>query len=182
MPASPYAIAKVAAHNLVRNYRKSYGLHASCGILFNHEGPLRGETFVTQKIIKAVHAIKSGKQDKLELGNIYAYRDWGYANEYTEAMRLMLDRDVPDDYVIATGETHTVEEFLHEAFRLAGLDASRHLVINDIYKRPHEVPYLKGDCRKAKEKLLWEPQTKFKELVKIMFDAGRWKKIITRMR
>jgi GDPmannose 4,6-dehydratase len=171
MPASPYACAKVFAHGLVRNYREGYKIHASSGILFNHESPRRGETFVTRKITRAAARIKLGMQDFLTLGNLEAKRDWGYAKDYVEAMWLMLQQDQPDDYVIATGETHSVEEFLHETFDLAGLDVKKHLKIDNRLFRPHEVPLLHGDMSKAKTKLNWVPKTNFKELVRIMYHA-----------
>jgi len=170
MPASPYACAKVFAHNICRNYRESYGMHISSGILFNHESPRRGETFVTRKITRAAASIKLGLQNKLYLGNLEAKRDWGYAGDYVEAMWLMLQQDVPDDYVIATGETHTVEEFLVEVFDYAGLNVSDYVEIDERLFRPHEVPLLLGDPTKAKEKLGWEPRVKFKELARMMYD------------
>jgi len=169
-PASPYACAKVYAHHLVRNYRESYDLHASSGILFNHESPRRGETFVTRKITKAAARIKLGLQGKLHLGNLDAKRDWGFAGDYTRAMWLMLQQDQPDDYVIATGETHTVKEFLEEVFRLAGLGIEKHVRISERLFRPHEVPLLLGDATKAKLNLGWEPKIKFKELAKLMYE------------
>jgi GDPmannose 4,6-dehydratase len=171
MPASPYACAKVFAHGLTRNYRESYGTHASSGILFNHESPRRGETFVTRKITLAAARIKLGLQDKIALGNLDALRDWGYAKDYVAAMWLMLQQDRPDDYVVATGETHTVREFLNEVFQIAGLDVDRHLVIDERLRRPHEVPWLEGDYSKAKEKLGWVPKTTFKELARLMYES-----------
>lgn len=171
MPASPYACAKVFAHGLVRNYRLGYRIHASSGILFNHESPRRGETFVTRKITLAAARIKLGLQDKISLGNLDALRDWGYAKDYVEAMWLMLQQDNPDDYVIATGESHTVREFLDEVFSLAELDVDKHLVIDERLKRPHEVPLLMGDMTKAKTKLNWQPKTSFKGLAKLMYEA-----------
>ena len=171
MPASPYACAKVFAHGLTRNYREGYKLHASSGILFNHESPRRGETFVTRKITLAAARIKLGLQDKISLGNLDARRDWGYARDYVEAMWLMLQQEYPDDYVIATGETHSVHEFLEEVFELAQLDVQKHLIIDKRLERPHEVPLLLGDPTKAKLKLGWEPKTKFKELAKLMYEA-----------
>jgi len=171
MPASPYACAKVFAHGLTRNYSESYGIHASSGILFNHESPRRGETFVTRKITLAAARIKLGLQDKITLGNLDALRDWGYAKDYVEAMWLMLQQEKPDDYVVATGETHTVREFLDEVFQIAGLDVDKHLVIDDRLKRPHEVPWLEGDCTKAREKLGWVPKTTFKRLAKLMYES-----------
>jgi GDPmannose 4,6-dehydratase len=170
MPASPYACSKVFAHNLCRNYREAYGMHVSSGILFNHESPRRGETFVTRKITQAASKIKMGLQDKLYLGNLHAKRDWGFAGDYVEAMWLMLQQTEPDDYVIATGETHTVEEFLHEVFEYAGLDVNEYVEIDERLFRPHEVPLLLGDPAKAKEKLGWEPRVKFKELARMMYD------------
>lgn len=170
-PASPYACAKLYAHNICRNYREGYGLHISCGILFNHEGPRRGETFVTRKITQAAAKIKLGKQEVLELGNLDAKRDWGYAADYTYGMWLMLQQDEPDDYVLATGETHTVKEFLEEVFKHAGLNVEEHVRINKKYFRPHEVPVLLGDATKAQEKLGWKPKIGFKELAKLMYEA-----------
>ena len=169
-PASPYACAKVFGHNLVRNYRESYGMHASSGILFNHESPRRGETFVTRKITMAAARIKLGLQDKLFLGNLDAKRDWGYAGDYVEAMWLMLQQENPDDYVIATGETHTVREFLECVFDHAELDVNKHVSIDSRLFRPHEVPLLLGDASKAKQALNWEPKVKFKDLAKLMYD------------
>ncbi|MGF1678949.1 MAG: GDP-mannose 4,6-dehydratase [Candidatus Methylacidiphilales bacterium] len=170
-PRSPYAAAKVYAHWITVNYRESYQLHASSGILFNHESPRRGETFVTRKITRAVARIKVGLQQKLYLGNLDAQRDWGFAKEYVEAMWLMLQQDNPDDYVIATGETHTVREFLEEAFQHVGLDWEKYVAFDERYLRPAEVDLLIGDPAKAKKQLGWEPRTKFNELVKIMVDA-----------
>ena len=170
MPASPYACAKVFAHNLVRNYRESYDLYACCGILFNHESPRRGETFVTRKITLAAAMIKEGLQDKLYLGNLDAHRDWGFAGDYVEAMWLMLQQEKPEDFVISTGETHSVKEFLEFVFEAAGLDVDQHVEIDERLFRPHEVPYLLGDCTKAKEKLGWSPKIAFKELAKLMFE------------
>tara|TARA_Y100000592_G_scaffold99477_2_gene175674 strand:- start:2598 stop:3587 length:990 start_codon:yes stop_codon:yes gene_type:complete len=171
MPASPYACSKVFAHNLCRNYRESYDMHVSSGILFNHESPRRGETFVTRKITKAAARIKMGLQDKLYLGNLKAKRDWGFAGDYVEAMWLMLQQENPDDYVIATGETHTVEEFLYEVFNYAGLEIGEYVEIDERLFRPHEVPLLLGDASKAKQNLGWEPKVKFKELAQMMYDA-----------
>lgn len=170
MPASPYACAKVFAHNLVRNYRESYGIHASSGILFNHESPRRGETFVTRKITLAAARIKLGLQEKLYLGNLEAKRDWGHAKDYVEAMWLMTQKEHASDYVISTGETHSVREFLEEVFSCAGLDPYEHLEIDERLLRPHEVPYLLGDSSKAKRDLLWEPKYKFKDLAKDMYE------------
>jgi len=170
-PRSPYAAAKVYSHWITVNYRESYGLHASSGILFNHESPRRGETFVTRKITRAVARIKAGLQDKVYLGNLDAKRDWGYAPEYVEAMWRMLQQDKPDDYVVATGETHTVQEFLEVAFARAGLDSKKHMAFDKRYLRPAEVDLLIGDASKAKKKLGWEPKVKFKQLAEIMVDA-----------
>ncbi len=170
MPASPYACAKVFAHNLVRNYRESYDLFACSGILFNHESPRRGETFVTRKITLAAAMIKEGMQDKLYLGNLDAHRDWGFAGDYVEAMWLMLQQEKPEDFVISTGETHSVKEFLEFVFEAAGLDISEHVEIDERLFRPHEVPYLLGDCTKAKEKLGWTPKITFKKLAKLMYE------------
>ncbi len=170
-PRSPYAAAKVYAHWITVNYRESYGLHASSGILFNHESPRRGETFVTRKITRAIARIKAGLQDKVYLGNLEAKRDWGYAPEYVEAMWRMLQQDQPDDYVVATGETHTVQEFLDVAFARAGLDPKKHVAFDKRYLRPAEVDLLIGDASKAKKKLGWEPKVKFKQLAEIMVDA-----------
>ena len=170
-PASPYACAKVYAHHLVRNYRESYGLHASSGILFNHESPRRGETFVTRKITMAAARIKLGLQDKLYLGNLDAMRDWGFAGDYVKMMWLMLQQEEPDDYVIATGETHTVKEFLKVVFEYAGLDIEQHVEQDERLFRPHEVPLLLGDATKAEEKLNWKPQVRFKELAIMMYES-----------
>ena len=170
-PASPYACSKVFAHGLTRNYREGYKIHASSGILFNHESPRRGETFVTRKITLAAARIKHGIQSEIELGNLHALRDWGYAKDYVEAMWLMLQQNRADDYVIATGETHTVREFLDEVFELAGLDPDKYLKINERLYRPHEVPILMGDAEKARNKLGWEPKTSFKELAKLMYES-----------
>jgi GDPmannose 4,6-dehydratase len=170
-PRSPYGAAKMYSYWITVNYRESYGMHASNGILFNHESPRRGETFVTRKITRAVAHIKAGLQDKLFLGNLDAKRDWGYAKEYVEAMWLMLQQDKPDDYVIATNETHTVREFLEVAFGHVGLDWKKHVEIDPRYFRPAEVDLLIGDYSKAKQKLGWEPKTKFADLTKLMVDA-----------
>lgn len=170
-PRSPYGCAKVFAYWITKNYRESYGLHASNGILFNHEGPRRGETFVTRKITRAVARIKAGVQKKLYLGNLDAQRDWGYAKEYVQGMWLMLQQDLPDDYVLATGETHTVREFVDLAFRHVGLDWRDYVEYDDRYARPAEVDLLIGSPIKAKRKLGWEAKTKFEDLVKLMVDA-----------
>ncbi|HEX4719708.1 MAG TPA: GDP-mannose 4,6-dehydratase [Thermoleophilaceae bacterium] len=170
-PRSPYAVAKLAAYWAAVNYREAYGTFASNGILFNHEAPRRGETFVTRKITRALARIKHGLQDKLFLGNLDAKRDWGYAPDYVEAMWRMLQHDTPDDFVIATGETHSVREFLEAAFGHAGLDWEEHVEIDPRYFRPSEVDVLLGDASKAKEKLGWEPTVRFEELVRIMVDT-----------
>ena len=170
-PRSPYACAKVYAYWLTVNYRESYNLHASNGILFNHESPRRGETFVTRKITRAATRIKLGLQDALYLGNMDAKRDWGYAKDYVEMMWMMLQQDRPDDYVVATNETHSVREFVEETFALLDLDWKEHVKHDARYERPAEVELLIGDPAKAKRQLGWEPKVKFKELVKIMVDA-----------
>lgn len=170
-PRSPYGCAKVYAYWITTNYRESYGLHASNGILFNHESPRRGETFVTRKITRALARIKAGLQEKIFLGNLDAKRDWGFAKEYVEAMWLMMQQDEPDDYVIATGKTYSVREFLKVAFEYVGLDFERHVAFDERYVRPAEVELLVGDYSKAKEKLGWEPKTGFEDLVKLMVDA-----------
>jgi len=170
-PRSPYAVAKLYAYWMVINYRESYNMFNCNGILFNHESPRRGETFVTRKITKALAKIVAGKQDKLYLGNIDAKRDWGYAKDYVEAMWLMLQQDTPDDYVIATGETYSVKDFLTEAFKAVNLDWEKYVEIDSRYFRPAEVELLIGDPTKAKQKLNWTPKTSFKELVKTMVEA-----------
>lgn len=170
-PRSPYGCAKLYSHWLTVNYRESYGLHASSGILFNHESPRRGEIFVTRKITRAVAHIRAGLQRKLYLGNLDAKRDWGYAKEYVEAMWLMLQQDEPDDYVIATNETHSVREFLQIAFEHVGLDWRQYVEIDPKYFRPAEVDLLIGDYSKAKQKLGWEPNVRFEELTCLMVDA-----------
>jgi GDPmannose 4,6-dehydratase len=170
-PRSPYAVSKVAGFWATVNYRESYGLYAANGILFNHESPRRGEAFVTRKITRAVAHIVAGLQDKLYLGNLDSKRDWGYAKEYVEAMWLILQQDQPDDYVIATGETHSVREFLEEAFNLVGLDWQKYVVHDPRYLRPAEVDLLVGDASKASRQLKWQPKTTFKALVKLMVEA-----------
>ena len=167
-PRSPYACAKLYSYWITVNYRESYDMYACNGILFNHESPRRGETFVTKKITHAIAKILNKEQDKLYLGNLDSKRDWGYAKDYVEAMWLMLQQEKADDYVIATGETHSVREFLDEAFGLVGLDWKKYVEIDPRYYRPAEVDLLLGDPAKAKEKLRWKPKTTFKELVKIM--------------
>lgn len=170
-PRSPYGCAKMYAYWLTVNYRESYNLHASNGILFNHESPRRGETFVTRKITRAATRIKMGLQDKLYMGNLDAKRDWGYAKEYVEMMWVMLQQDNPDDYVVATNETHSVKEFIQETFGLLDLEWEKYVEYDARYERPSEVDLLIGDPAKAKKQLGWEPKVKFKELVKIMTEA-----------
>jgi GDPmannose 4,6-dehydratase len=170
-PRSPYGAAKVYSYWMTVNYRESYNLHASNGILFNHESPRRGETFVTRKITRAVARIKAGVQKKLYLGNLEAKRDWGYAPEYVEAMWMMLQQEKPDDYVIATGETHSIREFLDLSFRHAGLEWEKYVEIDPRYYRPAEVDVVIGDASKAKKQLGWTPKTSFTELVWIMTEA-----------
>lgn len=170
-PRSPYACAKLYSHWLTVNYRESYDMFACSGILFNHESPRRGETFVTRKITRALADIMAKKADKLYLGNLDAKRDWGFAGDYVEAMWLMLQQPEADDYVIATGETYSVKEFLDEAFGYAGLDWKKHVEISEKYFRPAEVDLLIGDSSKARQKLGWKPKVNFKGLVKMMVDA-----------
>ena len=170
-PRSPYGCAKLYSHWLTVNYRESYGIFACSGILFNHESPRRGQTFVTRKITCGIAEILAKKIDKIYLGNLDAKRDWGFAGDYVEAMWLMLQQPAPDDYVIATGETHSVREFLEEAFGIVGLDWQKYVEIDPKYFRPAEVDLLIGDSSKAKEKLGWEPKVKFKDLVKMMVEA-----------
>jgi GDPmannose 4,6-dehydratase len=170
-PRSPYGAAKVYAYWATVNYRESYDIFACNGILFNHESPRRGETFVTRKITRAAARIKNGLENKLYLGNLDAKRDWGYAKEYVEAMWLMLQQDEADDYVIATGETHSVGEFLEEAFSYVGLDWRDYVEIDPKYYRPAEVDLLIGDASKAKANLGWQPKTTFRELVRLMVDS-----------
>lgn len=170
-PRSPYAAAKVYAYWMVRNYRDGYGLFACNGILFNHESPRRGETFVTRKITRGIAQILAGRSSVLYLGNLSAKRDWGYAPEYVEVMWKMLQADAPDDYVIGTGEPHSVEEFLAEAFAYVDLDRDKHIKIDPRHYRPTEVNELRADAGKAREKLQWVPRIMFQDLVKIMVDA-----------
>jgi GDPmannose 4,6-dehydratase len=170
-PRSPYACAKVYAHWQTINYRESYGMFACNGILFNHESPRRGETFVTRKITRAIARIVGNQQKKLYLGNLDAKRDWGYAKDYVEAMWLMLQQETPDDYVVSTGETHSVREFLEEAFAYVNLKWEDYVEIDPRYFRPAEVELLLGDSTKAKQKLGWEPKVTFKALVELMVDA-----------
>ena len=166
-PRSPYGVAKVYAHQICVNYRESYGMHVSCGILFNHEGEYRGEEFVTRKITKSVAQIAQGKLDKIRLGTLEPKRDWGYAGDYVEAMWLMMQQQTPNDYVIATGKTHSVRDFLSAAVKAAGLkgDPEDYVIIDDNYKRPAEVDLLVGDASKAKKVLGWEPKVNFEDLV-----------------
>jgi GDPmannose 4,6-dehydratase len=171
LPRSPYAAAKVYAHWMTINYREGYGLFACNGILFNHESPRRGETFVSRKITKAAARIKLGKQDKVFLGNLDAKRDWGYAKDYMDAIWLMMQQEKADDYVIATGETHSVRELLDEAFGHLDLDWKKYVEIDPRYYRPTEVDALQGDASKAREKLGWEPKVRFQELVRLMVEA-----------
>jgi len=170
-PRSPYAVAKVAAYWSTVNYREAYGMFAVNGVLFNHESPRRGETFVTRKITRAVARIKAGLQDKLYMGNLDAERDWGYAPDFVEAMWLMLQADEPDDFVVATGEKHSVREAIEVAFAHVGLDPDEHIEIDPRYFRPAEVDSLLGDATKARENLGWEPKVRFRELIELMVDA-----------
>jgi GDPmannose 4,6-dehydratase len=172
-PRSPYAVAKVAAHWMTINYRESYGMFAATGILFNHESPRRGETFVTRKITRALARVEAGLQEKLYLGNLDAKRDWGYTPDYTDAMWRILQADEPDDFVIATGEMFSVRDFLDEAANHMGLDWHDFVEFDERYLRPAEVDALQGDPAKAREKLGWTPTVTFKELVQIMVDADR---------
>jgi GDPmannose 4,6-dehydratase len=172
-PVSPYGASKLFSYWIARNYRDSYGMFAANGILFNHESPRRGETFVTRKITRAIGAILRGEQDELILGNLDAKRDWGYAPEYVEGMWLMLQADEPDDYVLATGETHSVQEFLETAFGHSQLDWRAFVEIDSRYFRPTELNQLVGDASKARRKLGWEPRVSFDELVRLMTDADR---------
>ncbi len=170
-PRSPYAVSKVAAHWYAINYREAYDLFICNGILFNHESPRRGETFVTRKITRAVGRIREGLQDRLYLGNLEARRDWGFAGDYVEAMWLMLQQDEPRDYVVATGESHSVGEFVEAAFAYAGLDWSRHVVVDPRYFRPAEVDHLRGDAGRARTLLGWKPRVDFDTLIRMMVDA-----------
>jgi len=170
-PRSPYACAKVYAYWITVNQREAYGLHASNGILFNHESPRRGENFVTRKITRAVARIRAGLQDKLFMGNLDAQRDWGYAREYVEAMWRIVQQPEPDDYVVATGETHSVQEFLELAFARAGLNWKKYVKVDPQFYRPTEVDRLVGNAGKARRKLGWKPEIKFAALVQLMVDA-----------
>jgi GDPmannose 4,6-dehydratase len=180
-PRSPYGVAKVYGHWITVNYRESYGLHASSGMLFNHESPRRGIEFVTRKISYGVARIKEGLQEKLHLGNLDSQRDWGFARDYVRAMWLMLQQDEADDYVIATGETHSVREFCEAAFARAGLDYKDHVVVDEKFFRPAEVDLLVGDPSKAAEKLGWRPEVSFRQLAELMVDADlelvQWQKM-----
>ncbi|SHI68740.1 GDP-mannose 4,6-dehydratase [Desulfofundulus thermosubterraneus] len=179
-PRSPYGVAKVYGHYITVNYRESYGLFACSGILFNHESPRRGLEFVTRKVSDGVARIKLGLAGELRLGNLDSRRDWGYAGDYVQAMWLMLQQDEPDDYVIATGETHSVRELVEIAFSHAGLDWQKYVVVDPRLYRPAEVDLLQGDYSKARSKLGWEPRVSFPELVRMMVDAdlARWEKIL----
>ena len=170
-PRSPYGCSKAFAHHITVNYRESYGMHASCGILFNHESPRRGETFVTRKITRAVSRIRLGLQEELYLGNLKARRDWGYALDYVRAMWLMLQQDLPSDYVVGTGEAHSVQEFVEIAFAHAGLDWREYVMVDPQYFRPAEVDDLRADASKAREVLGWEPTVTFEDLARMMVDA-----------
>ncbi|RBY87409.1 GDP-mannose 4,6-dehydratase [Blastococcus sp. TF02A-26] len=171
-PRSPYGVAKVYGHYMTINYRESYGMHASSGILFNHESPRRGPEFVTRKVSQAVARIVLGLQQKLELGNLDARRDWGFAGDYVEAMWLMLQQDTPDDYVISTGETHSIRELLDVAFAHAGIDDwTSYVELNPAFLRPAEVDLLIGDCSKAREALGWQPKVGFEDMIRMMVDA-----------
>ncbi len=170
-PRSPYAAAKVYAHAIVVNYREAYGMFACNGILFNHESPRRGENFVSRKVTRGVAEIKLGQREQLALGNLEAKRDWGYAKDYVDAMWTMLQQDAPDDYIIATGETHSVRELCEVAFSHVGLDYRRYVVVDEAYFRPTEVDLLLGDASKARDKLGWKPSVSFEGLIRMMVDA-----------
>jgi GDPmannose 4,6-dehydratase len=170
-PISPYAISKMAAHDITKMYRNAFGMHCSCGICFNHESPRRGTEFVTKKITATVAAIKDGTMDKLRLGNLEAKRDWGYAGDYVKAMWMMLQQDKPDDYIIATGEMHSVKEFVEVAFDYVGLDWEKYVEVDEDFKRPNEVNRLCGDARKIQSVLGWTPKVKFDELVTLMVES-----------
>ena len=170
-PRSPYGVAKVYGHAITMNYHESYGLFACCGILFNHESPQRGLEFVTRKVTDGVARIKHGLQQELRLGNLEARRDWGFAGDYVQAMWLLLQQEQPDDYVVATGEAHSVQQLVELAFSHAGLDWRRHVVLDPALKRPAEVDMLLGDATKARQKLGWSPKVAFPELIRMMVDA-----------
>jgi GDPmannose 4,6-dehydratase len=176
-PVSPYGVSKMMAHNMVSVYRKSYQIHANSGILFNHESPRRGENFVTRKITKAAARIKLGLQDKLLLGNLEAQRDWGFAGDYVKAMWMMLQQDNPDDYVIATGTTHSVQDFLEFVFEHAGLDVEVHVGVDPRFYRPCEVPRLWGDPTKAQQNLGWKPDVSFRDLAIMMYESDLQKEM-----
>lgn len=173
-PVSPYGCAKVMGYNLVRHYRHAYGLHACNGVLFNHESPRRGSNFVTNKVVKGAVAIKKGLQDKLELGNMDSYRDWGHSKDYVRAMHMILNHDTPDEFIVATGETHSVRDLCEVVFSKLGLNYEDHIVQNPIYMRPEELKYLKGDPSKVKNVLGWKPEYTFETLLDDMID--RWEK------
>ena len=170
-PRSPYAVSKVFAHNITKVYRDSYGIFATNGILFNHESPMRGETFVTRKITRAIGRIVNNLQSKVTLGNLEASRDWGFAGDYVEAMWMMMQHDTPDDWVIATGETYSVRNFLEIAFKEVGLNYEDYVITSEKYFRPNEVNYLRGDATKAKTVLGWTPKTSFNDLVSMMVES-----------
>lgn len=170
IPQSPYGISKLASYHLTRDYAKGYGLFATTGILFNHESPRRGENFVTKKVTLAVARIKKGLQDKLELGNLEAKRDWGWAPEFVEAIYQIMQHDKPGVYVVATGETHTIREFVEEAFRCVGLDWKKYVTYHEKLERPNEVPHLLGDASKIRKEIGWKPKMKFKDIVKAMVE------------
>lgn len=167
-PVSPYGIAKLFAYHMTRHYRRAYGLHACNGILFNHESPRRGSNFVTSKIVKAACEIKLGLKDKLELGNLDSFRDWGFSGDYVKAMHMIINHEVADDFVVATGETHSVREFCEYAFGILGLDYKNYVVQNQKFIRPEELKYLRGDATRAMKTFNWVPEMKFKELVETM--------------
>ena len=179
-PASPYAISKLYAHWITNVYRKSYDIFASCGILFNHESPLRGMEFVSRKITNAVAEISLGLKDKLVLGNLKAKRDWGFAVEYMDAIHKIMQQDKPDNFVICTGESHAVSDFVKEAFDIVGLNWKKYVKTEKKFFRPIEIDYLRGSAKKAAEQLKWKPKTTFKKLVKIMVDedVSRWKSFL----
>jgi len=170
-PRSPYGVSKAAGYYLTRNYREAWNLHASCGILFNHESPRRGVEFVSRKVTTSIASILAGKLDRLKLGNLNAKRDWGHAREYVQAMWLMLQQDRPDDFVIATGTSWSVREFVQLAFQMVGLDSRQYVVEDPAFRRPAEVDILRGDISKARQYLGWEPQIKLQELIREMLDS-----------
>jgi GDPmannose 4,6-dehydratase len=164
-PVSPYGCSKVFGYNIVHNYRKAYGLHACNGILFNHESPRRGSNFVTNKVVKGAVMIKKGLSNKLEMGNMDSYRDWGHSKDYVRAMHMIINNEIPDDFVVATGETHSVREMTQYVFSSLGLNYEEYVVQNPIYLRPEELPYLKGDCTKLKNKFNWTPEYSFESMM-----------------